>query len=115
MRKILVLLVATAILGIIVLAIAKTHPFLSAEASQKPILIKTFGHPAKIEKSPKGDFCTLYFSRPAGAGTQLWGVPKGGCKKLQELKLGYFRIGKEFYYQAFLPKKTETAKTGGGK
>jgi hypothetical protein len=114
MRKILLLLAGTAILGIIVLAVARTHPFLSAEASQKPILIKTFGHPSRIEKSPKGDFCTLYFSRPPGAGTQLWGVPKEGCQKLQELELGYFRIGKEFYYQAFLPKaETKKAETGG--
>jgi len=114
MRKILVLLVATAILGIIGLAIARTHPFLSAEASQKPILIKTFGHPEKIEKSPAGDFCTLFFSRPAGVPPQLWGVPKEGCQKLSALRLGQFKLGKLDYYQAFLP-KTETAKTGGGK
>jgi hypothetical protein len=113
MRKILVVLVGTALLGIIVLAIARTHPFLSAEASSKPVLIKTFGHPDKIEKSPAGDFCTLYFSRPPGAGTQLWGVPKEGCQKLSALKLGYFKLGKNKYYQAFLPKKP--AEPGGGK
>ena len=115
MRKILVLLSGIAILGIIGLAIAR-HPFLSAEASSKPVLLKTFGHPSRIEKSPKGDFCTLFFSRPAGVPPQLWGVPKEGCQKLSALKLGYFKLGKNKYYQAFLPKtETKKAETGGGK
>ena len=108
MRKILLLLGGAAVLGIIVLAAARPSLFLSAEPSQKPVLLKTFGHPAKVEttKSPDGGhFCSLTWQKPEGVPAQLWGVPKKGCKVLSVLNLGYFKIGKVHYYQAFLQKK----------
>lgn len=116
MRKILVVLCAVAVVAIIVLAMSRTHFLEASSKPAKPVLLKTFGHPSRIEKSPKGDFCTLYFSSPRGAGTQLWGVPKGGGKKLSALRLGQFKLGKLDYYQAFLPKaETKKAETGGAK
>ena len=107
MRKILLLLVGTTFFWMIVLAAARPSLFLSAEASQKPILIKAFGHPDKIvtTKTAGDVFCSLTWKKPEGVPAQLWGVPKKGCKVLSALRLGYFKFGKAKYYQAFLQKK----------
>lgn len=120
MRKILVLLGAVALFGIIFLGIkflgikpgeAKTK----LVSSNQRILLKMYGPPDYVFKTGFGGsfWCTMKWKNPPVS--QNFGIPpRGGCPRLKSMRLGYYKIGKEHFYLPFLPPQNNK-KTGVGK